>query len=222
MLSSGSTRYHHSMNFIITVTVTVTSINFRYPCTTSTRTLTTGRCSTSPALTLTVFTLWILQGQCPSRSSSSSSANIIIITNNYHPQVSICVRTMPMTFTNPVDAAFAYSLYFGTLLPVASTSSSLSSPSSSSSSITPIRYILVYRGLLDGWEGCVSFAALALKQCPQPTNHHHHHHQPIPGLDRRWRGLVLWGMGERTLARLSHQGKSLWSLRMGQAQSHIM
>ena len=26
---------------------------------------------------------------------------------------------MPMTFTNPVDAAFAYSLYFGTLLPVA-------------------------------------------------------------------------------------------------------
>ena len=28
------------------------------------------------------------------------------------------MRTMALTFTNPVDAAFAYSLYFGTLLPV--------------------------------------------------------------------------------------------------------
>ena len=35
-----------------------------------------------------------------------------------HSQVTFCVRTMPMSYTNPVDAAFAYSLYFGTLLPV--------------------------------------------------------------------------------------------------------
>ena len=33
--------------------------------------------------------------------------------------MTICVRTMALTFTNPVDAAFAYSLFFGTLLPVA-------------------------------------------------------------------------------------------------------
>ena len=38
--------------------------------------------------------------------------------DQHHPQVTFCVRTMALTFTNPVDAAFAYSLYFGTLLPV--------------------------------------------------------------------------------------------------------
>ena len=39
----------------------------RCPCTTSTRTSTIARCSTSPDLILTVFTLWAHQDQCQSR-----------------------------------------------------------------------------------------------------------------------------------------------------------
>ena len=39
----------------------------RCPCTTSTQTSTIARCSTSPDLILTVFTLWARQDQCQSR-----------------------------------------------------------------------------------------------------------------------------------------------------------
>ena len=43
----------------------------------------------------------------------------------------------------------------------------------------------------------------------------HHYIWSPQGLDRCGRGMVLWGMGDGTLARLPHQGKSLWRLRLG-------
>ena len=49
--------------------------------------------------------------------SSSPSPSILSSSSSF--KVTLCVRTMALTYTNPVDAAFAYSLYFGTLLPVA-------------------------------------------------------------------------------------------------------
>ena len=49
---------------------------------------------------------------------SSLHFNMCSLFTKFSTQVTSCVRTMAKTFTNPVDGASAFGVFFGTLLPV--------------------------------------------------------------------------------------------------------
>ena len=68
---------------------------------------------TSPTSTRIVFILTVLRCPCRRRSIEFKHFVHVLFT-----QVTICIRTMHYTFTNPVVSSYAFSLYFGSLLPV--------------------------------------------------------------------------------------------------------
>ena len=92
----------------------------------------------------------------------------------YSTKVTVCIRTMHYTYTNPVVSSYAFSFYFGSLLPV--------------SIIYQLDIILIFVChilLVNG------------------------------GLDRRVRGLALWGVGDRSLVGFPHKREGFCDLWMG-------